>query len=54
MAQESSYDRPESELREIQERLRGGKLTDEDVKVLTQLAVEVERASKALRAAIAE
>jgi hypothetical protein len=44
----------EYELPAIKERLRANKLTAEDLKKLESLIVDVERASKALRAAMIE
>jgi hypothetical protein len=56
MAESSQAKAPkrEYELPAIKERLRANKLTADDLKRLESLIVDVERASKALRAAMIE
>ena len=52
-SQSSQYP-PHEELVKIKERLREGKLRPEDVRALEKIVVEVEAASRALRAAMVE
>jgi hypothetical protein len=47
-------DYPAEDLAKIRERVRQGKLTHEDLRTIEQLIMSVERASKALRAAMVE
>jgi hypothetical protein len=51
---EKNQKRPSSDLSEIKERLRKGKLTEVDIKQLEQIVVDVELAAAKLRAAVVE
>ena len=51
---EKDQKRPYSELTEIKDRLRKGKLTAVDIKQLEQIIVDVELSAAKLRAAVVE
>lgn len=51
---EKTYEQSDSDLKAVKDRLKAGKVTREDLQVLTNLVERTEQAAKQLRAAIVE
>ena len=51
---EKTYEHSDHDLKAVKDRLKAGKVTREDLQVLTNLVERTEKAAKQLRAAIVE